>query len=107
MQVTLRQDIEELGVRGETVKVPAGVARDYLLPQGLAVPATGPNIKSHQASTQQGALKLAAETTFGDPRAAEEWMHEPIPSLGGRKPVEMILGSADDKKTRVLDSGPH
>ena len=43
--VLLREDIETLGGRGEIVKVKAGYARNYLLPQGLASLATKGNIK--------------------------------------------------------------
>jgi len=40
MQVLLRQDVEKLGLRGEVVNVARGYARNFLLPRGLAEPAT-------------------------------------------------------------------
>src|SRR5438270_4309733 len=40
MEVVLRQDVEKLGLRGEVVSVARGYARNYLLPRGLAEPAT-------------------------------------------------------------------
>jgi large subunit ribosomal protein L9 len=40
MQVVLRQDVDKLGLRGEVVSVARGYARNYLLPRGLAEPAT-------------------------------------------------------------------
>jgi large subunit ribosomal protein L9 len=40
MEVVLRQDVEKLGLRGEVVTVARGYARNYLLPRGLAEPAT-------------------------------------------------------------------
>ena len=36
-QVLLREDIVDLGARGEIVRVKAGYARNYLLPRRLAV----------------------------------------------------------------------
>jgi large subunit ribosomal protein L9 len=45
MEVILREDVEKLGGRGEVVTVAAGYARNFLLPQRLAVPATGANKK--------------------------------------------------------------
>ena len=36
MQLILRMDVEQLGKRGEVVKVAPGYGRNYLLPQGLA-----------------------------------------------------------------------
>jgi large subunit ribosomal protein L9 len=40
MQVVLRNDVDKLGLRGEVVNVARGYARNYLLPRGLAEPAT-------------------------------------------------------------------
>jgi large subunit ribosomal protein L9 len=40
MEVVLRQDVDKLGLRGEVVSVARGYARNYLLPRGLAEPAT-------------------------------------------------------------------
>src|SRR6185295_11569238 len=44
-QVLLREDIDNLGARGEIVRVKAGYARNYLLPRSLAVEATNSNVK--------------------------------------------------------------
>jgi large subunit ribosomal protein L9 len=46
MEVILRQHVDNLGKRGEIVKVAAGYARNYLLPRKLALPATDGN-KQH------------------------------------------------------------
>jgi large subunit ribosomal protein L9 len=43
MEVLLREDIDNLGHRGEVVRVRAGYGRNYLLPQGLAIEATTGN----------------------------------------------------------------
>jgi large subunit ribosomal protein L9 len=45
MEVILREDIDNLGNRGEIVKVAPGFARNFLLPKRLAVPATDANRK--------------------------------------------------------------
>jgi large subunit ribosomal protein L9 len=45
MEVILREDIEKLGSRGEVVKVARGYARNFLIPQRLAVAATASNKK--------------------------------------------------------------
>ncbi|MBA2733160.1 MAG: 50S ribosomal protein L9 [Acidobacteria bacterium] len=52
--VLLREDIDDLGARGEIVKVKAGYARNYLLPRKLAVQATATNVK--QIEQERGAL---------------------------------------------------
>jgi large subunit ribosomal protein L9 len=43
MEVILREHVENLGRRGEIVKVAAGYARNYLLPRKLALLATAGN----------------------------------------------------------------
>ena len=44
MQIILVEDVQNLGNMGETVKVKPGYARNYLLPRGLAAPATRGNV---------------------------------------------------------------
>ncbi len=45
MEIILRQEVENLGGRGDVVKVAAGYARNFLLPKNLAVVATDSNRK--------------------------------------------------------------
>lgn len=45
MEVILREDVEKLGTRGQLVNVSPGYARNFLLPQRLAVAATESNKK--------------------------------------------------------------
>ena len=45
MEIILREHVENLGERGEIVKVAPGYARNYLLPRKLALPATLGNRK--------------------------------------------------------------
>ena len=45
MEVILREHVDNLGKRGEIVKVADGYARNYLLPRKLALPATDGNRK--------------------------------------------------------------
>ena len=46
MKILLCEDIEKLGWLGDVVEVAEGYARNYLLPQRLATPATEANIKA-------------------------------------------------------------
>jgi len=43
--VLLREDIDNLGDRGQTVRVRRGYGRNYLLPRGLAVQASAANVR--------------------------------------------------------------
>ena len=50
MEVILREDIDKLGTRGELVKVTPGYARNFLLPQRMAVAATNRTKRSSSRS---------------------------------------------------------
>jgi len=69
-QVLLREDIDDLGARGEIVRVKAGYARNYLLPRKLAVRATASNVK--QIEQERAALlkKEAKERGSAELQAA-------------------------------------
>ena len=67
MEIILRADVQHLGKVGEVVKVKDGYARNYLLPKGLAYPATDANKKriayeGERLVKQQAAEKSAAES---------------------------------------------
>ena len=59
--ILLREDIDTLGGRGEIVKVKAGYARNYLLPQGLATLATKGNLKQIEQEREALLKKAAVE----------------------------------------------
>ena len=58
MEIILKQDVQNLGYADEIVKVKNGYARTYLIPQGLAIPATEPNRKMLAETLKQRAFKL-------------------------------------------------
>jgi large subunit ribosomal protein L9 len=45
MEIILKQDVLNLGYTNEKVNVKPGYARNYLIPQGMAIPATESNKK--------------------------------------------------------------
>jgi len=59
MEVILLRDMENLGKVGDIVKVKDGYARNYLIPSGIALPATESNIRRVQNELQS--LKKKAE----------------------------------------------
>lgn len=69
--VLLRDDVDDLGARGEIVRVKAGYARNYLLPRKLAVQATASNVK--QIEQERAALlkKEAKEKGSAEAQAAQ------------------------------------
>jgi large subunit ribosomal protein L9 len=67
MEIILREDVQHLGKVGEVVKVKDGYARNYLLPKGLAYPATDANkkriaVEGERVAKQRASEKSAAET---------------------------------------------
>ena len=58
MDVVLLKDIEKLGAEGAVVRVKPGFARNYLLPRGLAAPATPQQLKTIEAGKRQREHKL-------------------------------------------------
>jgi large subunit ribosomal protein L9 len=60
MEVILREDIVNLGTRGQVVKVASGYARNFLIPKKLAVTATGSNKKIVEQE-RQGHLRKEAK----------------------------------------------
>jgi large subunit ribosomal protein L9 len=61
MELLLREDVENLGVRGDLVKVRPGYGRNYLLPRGLAIQATPGNIKQIEMQRRMLLKKEAAD----------------------------------------------
>lgn len=53
MRVILLQDVLHQGQRGDIIDVKPGYARNYLLPQGIALPATGANLKRFEQLKQK------------------------------------------------------
>ena len=59
MEVILRDDVSNLGTRGQVVKVAAGYARNFLIPKKLAVAATESNKKIVEQERQAHLRKEA------------------------------------------------
>ena len=61
MKVILRKDFESLGKVGEIAEVKAGYARNFLIPQGIALKADRKNIKLLETEQQKLQLKLSKD----------------------------------------------
>lgn len=67
MRVVLRKDLEGYGFAGDVISVKDGFANNYLLPRGIALPATEGNVKHIQEILRQKKRSLERER-----RKAEE-----------------------------------
>ncbi len=80
MEVLLRQDVDNLGILGDVVEVADGYARNYLLPKGIAVPATDEN---------KAAIAKAREERLEREQAERERVEELADNLEGfRCPIQ-------------------
>jgi large subunit ribosomal protein L9 len=70
-QVLLREDIDNLGARGEIVRVKAGYARNYLLPRKLAVEATTNNVRQIEGEKAALAKREAKERGTAELQASQ------------------------------------
>src|SRR6267378_1942902 len=70
-QVLLREDIDNLGARGEIVRVKAGYARNYLLPRNLAVEATANNVRQIEGERAALLKREAKERSSADAQAGQ------------------------------------
>lgn len=70
MELLLREDVDNLGTRGEIVKVRPGYGRNYLLPRGLAVQATAANVKAIEKQRETLLKKAASERTAAEAQAS-------------------------------------
>ena len=61
MKVILRQDHDKLGEAGKVIQVKAGYARNFLIPKGVAYPATADNIKKYDSEKEQLNMKKIQE----------------------------------------------
>lgn len=71
MKLILLQKVTNLGNLGDLVDVKPGYGRNYLVPQGKAVPATEANVASFEAKRAEYEAKAKASHDGAEARAAK------------------------------------
>src|SRR3954465_2722537 len=71
IKVLLKNDVVNLGTGGEVVRVRPGFARNFLLPRGLAVPATAGNLARVEDLKRQVASQAKLEVEQANAAAAQ------------------------------------
>lgn len=72
MEVILLEKVTNLGELGDKVRVRPGYGRNYLIPKGMALPATAANLEVFEA--RRAELEKAAAETLGAARSRAERM---------------------------------
>ena len=104
MEVILLERVKKLGDLGDTVKVKPGYGRNFLLPQGKALPATDANRKVFEArkadlikksSDSLNAAKLRAEALGGKTVVIKALSAEQGKLYGSVGPADVVRAAAE------------
>jgi len=71
MKIVLRDDVENLGRKGDVVDVADGYARNFLVPRGLAMKATKGVVAQAEAMRRNRAAKEARDVEAAHAQAAQ------------------------------------
>ncbi|MBP5561278.1 MAG: 50S ribosomal protein L9 [Muribaculaceae bacterium] len=92
MKIILKQDVANLGYKDDVVEVKNGYARNYLIPQGMAIMATESALKVHAEDLRQRAHKIAK--IKADAEAAAAALEGVALTIGAKvSPTGTIYGS--------------
>ena len=88
MDLILLEKVQNVGDLGDLVKVKSGFGRNYLVPQGKAVPATKDNLAAFEA--RRAELEAAAKEKLGEAQARVSGLAEVV--------VELTANASDEGK---------
>ena len=92
MNIILKQDIPNLGLKDDIISVKDGYARNFLIPQGLAVNATPQAKKVHEEIIRQRAHK------------EEQLKQEAIVLSEKLKNISLTIGAKTSTKGKIFGS---
>jgi large subunit ribosomal protein L9 len=95
MNVILLEPVDNLGDAGDVVRVRPGYARNWLVPQGLALPATAANQKELQARLMQRSKQLSERK--GDAERLRELLGDAAVQIRVKAGEERIYGSVGSR----------
>lgn len=95
MNVILLEPVEKLGEAGELVSVKGGFARNFLVPRGLALPATQANQRELDARLAQRAKQLSARKA--DAERLRDLLADASVDISVRAGEDRIYGSVTSR----------
>ncbi len=118
MKIVLREDVDNLGKKGDLVEVADGYARNYLVPRGLALRASAGSQKQAEAMRRnrearerrerEAAQALAAQfqgrtVTIKARAGGEGRLFGSVTSIDVAEAIERQTGAAVDRRKISLD----
>ncbi len=91
MEVILLEKIRNLGVLGDKVKVKPGYGRNYLVPQGLAVPANTANLAMFE--TRRAELEAASKERLAAAQKRAQALQSLVVNMMARSAEGKLYGS--------------
>jgi large subunit ribosomal protein L9 len=86
MELILLEKVQNVGDLGDKVNVKPGFGRNYLVPQGMAVPATTENVAAFEA--RRAELEQAAQIKLGSAQNRGESMTDVVITLSANASEE-------------------
>ena len=107
MELILLEKVQNLGDLGDTVTVKPGYGRNFLLPQGKAVPATAENVARFEA--QRAELEHAAQEKLGEAQKRAEGLTDVVITISAHASEEgKLYGSIGPREiSAALEEAGH
>ncbi len=118
VQIVLNKDVSKLGQSGDLLEVAPGYARNYLIPQGIAVPATRGIIKQveqrrekerqrleeikRQAQSRKTALETIGRFNIKKQVGEDEAIFGTVTSIEVAEAIEAATGQEIDRRGITL-----
>lgn len=104
MKLILLEKVQKLGDLGETVNVKSGYGRNFLVPQGKAVPATRDNVAMFEA--RRAELEAAADDRLSSAEVRRDAMAEVAVEISANASDEgKLFGSIGPREVAQAVSG--
>lgn len=101
MKVILLEDVKSLGKKGQIVEVNTGYARNFVLPKGLGVEATGKNLNDLKLKNAND-KKVAAENLAVAQKLAESLKDKEVKATMKVGEGGKVFGSVSSKEIAEL-----
>jgi len=103
MDLILLEKVQNVGDLGDLVKVKSGFGRNYLVPQGMAVPATKENLAQFEA--RRAELEAVAKEKLGQAEARQSGLAEVVVEISANASEEgKLYGSIGPREVAAAVS---